>query len=100
MDANAYGGSFQHTKIKEHSLPYYLLIAEGKIAGFISFLKVLVLCEMLILLSGIWTRGALFTPYDGNHYTSDTDYIYLYQLVTLAQSAGAVEYIGCISAEG
>ena len=35
-----------YTKMKEHSLPYYLLIAGRRIIGFIPFPKVLVLCEM------------------------------------------------------
>ena len=30
-----------HTKVKELSLPYYLLIAEEKIVGFIAFSKVM-----------------------------------------------------------
>ena len=35
-----------HTKAEEHSLTYYLPIAEGRIIGFIPFPRVLVLCEM------------------------------------------------------
>ena len=31
---------------EESSLPYYLLIAGGRIIGFIPFQRVLVLCEM------------------------------------------------------
>ena len=34
------------TKAEEPSLPYYLLIAGGRIIGFIPFPKVLALCEM------------------------------------------------------
>ena len=34
------------TKAEEPSLPYYLPIAGGRIIGFISFPRVLVLCEM------------------------------------------------------
>ena len=40
-----------HTKIKEPSLPYYLLIGEGRIVGCISFFRVLALCEMQTALS-------------------------------------------------
>ena len=34
------------TKAEEPSLPYYLLIAGGRLIGFIPFPRVLVLCEM------------------------------------------------------
>ena len=35
-----------HTKVKEPSLLYYLLIAGGRIVGFIPFPRVLAQCEM------------------------------------------------------
>ena len=35
------------TKAKEPSLPYYLHIVGGRIVGFTSFPRILVLCEML-----------------------------------------------------
>ena len=38
--------SSRHTKVKEPSLPHYLSIAGDRIAGFISFPRVLVLCEI------------------------------------------------------
>ena len=44
-----------HTKIKEPSLLYYLLIVEGRIVGFIPFPRVLTLCEMQIASFSIWT---------------------------------------------
>ena len=44
------------TKAEESSLPYYLPIARGRIIGFIPFPRVLVLCEMPSVSSGIWTR--------------------------------------------
>ena len=60
------------TKTEEPSLPYYLLIAGGRINGFIPFLRVLVLCEMQSVSSRIWTRIAVSISYDYNHYTMGT----------------------------
>ena len=57
------------TKAEELSLPYYLLIAGGRIIGFIPFPRVLVLCEMQSASSRIWTCVAVSTSYDDNHYT-------------------------------
>ena len=37
-----------HTKIKQHSLPYYLYLAGERILRFIPFPSVLALCEILI----------------------------------------------------
>ena len=58
------------TNAVEPSLPYYLLIAGGRIIGFIPFPRVLVLCEMQSALSRIWTCVAVSISYDGNHYTT------------------------------
>ena len=41
------------TKAEEPSLPYYLLIAGGRIIGLIPSLRVLVLCEMKSVMSRI-----------------------------------------------
>ena len=60
------------TKAEEPSLSYYLLIAGGRIFGFIPFPKVLVLCEIQSISSGIWTRVAVSISYDDNHYTTGT----------------------------
>ena len=60
------------TKAEEPSLPYYLLIAGGRIFGFIPFPRVLVLCEMQSVSSKIWTRVAVSISYDDNHYTTGT----------------------------
>ena len=57
------------TRTEEHSLPYYLPIAGGRIIGFIPFPRVLVLCEMQPVSSRIWTRVAVSISYDDNHYT-------------------------------
>ena len=54
------------------SLSYYLPIAEGRIIGFISFPRVLVLCEMQSVSSMIWTRVAVSFSYDDNHYIMGT----------------------------
>ena len=63
------------TKAKELSLPYYLPISAGRIIGFISFPRVLVLCEMQSVSSRIWTRVAVFISYDDNYYTGSTSSI-------------------------
>ena len=62
------------TKAKEPSLSYYLPIAGGRIIGLITFPRVLVLYEMLLVSSRIWTRVAVSISYDGNHYTSGTSF--------------------------
>ena len=54
--------------ITQSALP----IAGGRIIGFIHFPRVLVLCEMLSVLSRIWTHIAMSISYDDNYYTTDT----------------------------
>ena len=66
--------SFSFTKAEEPSLPYYLPIAGGRIIGFIPFPRVLVLCEMLSVLSRIWTHVTVSISYDDNHYTTGTSF--------------------------
>ena len=58
------------TKAEEPSLLYYLLIAGGRIIGFIPFPRVLVLCEMQSVSSRFWIRVAMSIPYEDNHYTT------------------------------
>ena len=58
-----------HTKANEPSLPYYLLIAWGRMIEIIPFARILVLCEMQSALFRIWTRVAVSIFYDNNHYT-------------------------------
>ena len=65
------------TKAEEHSPPYYLPIAGGRIFGFIPFPRVLVLCEMQSVLSRIWTCVAVSISYADNHYTTGTSIMYL-----------------------
>ena len=60
------------TQAEEHSLSYYLLIAGGRIIGFIPFPRVLVLCEMQLASSRIWTCVAVSISYDDNHYATGT----------------------------
>ena len=60
------------TKAEEPCLSYYLSIAGGRIIGFIPFPRVLLLCEMQLFLSRIWTRVAVSISYDDNHYTTGT----------------------------
>ena len=49
--------------------PIILLIARGRIVGFMPFPRVLALCETKTALSKIWTLVAESTSYDNNHYT-------------------------------
>ena len=63
------------TKTEDPSLPYYLPIAGGRIFGFIPFPRVLVLCEMQSVRSRIWTRVAVSTSCDDNHYTTGTSIV-------------------------
>ena len=60
------------TKAKEPGLPCYLPIAGGRIFGFIPFPRVLVLCEMQSVSSGIRTRVAVSISYDDVHCTTGT----------------------------
>ena len=64
------------TEAEEPSLPYYLLVAGGRIVGFILFLRALVLCEMQLASSRIWTRVVVSVSYDDNHYTTGTSAIW------------------------
>ena len=66
------------TKAEESSLSYYLPMAERRIIGFIPFPRVLVLCEMQSVSYRIWTRVAVSTSYDDNHYTTGTSLLNLY----------------------
>ena len=70
------------TKAEETSLSYYLPIAGGRIIGFISFPRVLVLCEMQSVSSRIWIHVALSNSYDNNHYTTGTS---IYAMVFYAK---------------
>ena len=60
------------TEAREHSLPYYLPIAGRRIIGFITFPRVLVLCEIQSALSRIWTHVGVSISYDDNHYATGT----------------------------
>ena len=68
------------TKVKEHSLPYYLLSNGRRIVGFIPFPRILAQCEMQTNSSRIWTRFAVFVSFENNHFSrSVTDmYVYVY----------------------
>ena len=68
------------TKAEEHSLSFYLPIAGGRIIGFISFPRVLTLCEMQSVWSRIWTRVAVSIFYDDNNYTKCHYRSFLFQL--------------------
>ena len=59
-------------KTEEPSLPYYLRIAGGKIIGFIPFPRVLVLREMQLVSSRIWTCVAVSISNDDNRYITGT----------------------------
>ena len=66
------------TKAEELSLPYYLLIAGGRIIGFIPFSRILVPCEMQSVSSRIWTRIVVSISCDDNHYTTS---IVIYEML-------------------
>ena len=52
------------------SLSYHLPITAGRIIELIPFPMVLVLCEMELASSRIWTRVTVSTSYDDSHYTT------------------------------
>ena len=58
------------TKAEEYSLSNYLSIAGGRIIGFIPFPRVLVLFEMQLAWSRIWTHVVVSISYNDNHYTT------------------------------
>ena len=62
------------TKAEGLSLSYYLPIAGGRIIGFIPFPRVLVLCEMQLAWSRIWTRVAVSISSNNSHYTTGTSH--------------------------
>ena len=59
-------------RLKNTVCPTILPIAGGRIIGFIPFPRVLVLCEMQLAWSRIWTRVAVSISYNDNHYTTGT----------------------------
>ena len=68
-----------YTMVKKLSLPYYLLIVGGRIVGCIPFLSLIVLCEMQMAKSRIWTRVNVLISYNNDNYiTSASIYIYIY----------------------
>ena len=69
------------TKAQEFSLSYYLPKAGERITGFILFPRVLVLCEMQLVSSRIWTRVAVSISYDDNHYTTGTSMNSCYRIL-------------------
>ena len=64
-----------HAKIKEPSLLYYLPLARGRTVGFIPFMRVLVLCEILTASSRIWTWVSISICYAHKHYTTSSSKI-------------------------
>ena len=58
---------------KKENLPYYLLIVEGRIVGFMPFPTLL--AEMWKSLSIIWIEFTVSIFYDSKHYTASTMYI-------------------------
>ena len=71
-----------HTKIKEPSLPYYLLKIGGGIVECILFPRVLVQCEMQIALIRFWTCFAVLICHNDNHYITET-----YRLIYIHERA-------------
>ena len=61
-----------HTKFKEPSFPYYLLIAEGRIIGLIDFSVMLALCEMQSPMAKIWTWVPVSISHDSKRYNKST----------------------------
>ena len=80
------------TKNEEPSLPYYLLLAGGRIIGFIPFPRVLVLCEMQSATSRIWTCVTVSISYDDNHYTMGSSYKNIKLLATLVKADPKVPF--------
>ena len=66
----SFSQTYWHTKVKEPSLLYYLPIAEGRIFGFMPFLRILMVYEMQLASSMIWTHFTMSISYDDNHYTT------------------------------
>ena len=60
------------SRLKNLVCPTILPIAGGRMIGFISFARVLVLYEMQSVSSRIWTRVTVSIFYDDNHYTTGT----------------------------
>ena len=63
---------------KEHSLPYYLFITEGRRDWFMPSLRALAQSEIQTASSRIWTQIAYSISNDNNHYTKHTSSIFLF----------------------
>ena len=70
-----------HTRVKEPSLPHFLWIAGGKIVGCIPSPGVLVLWEMQMALSSIWTRITISISYNVNHFTTNISTLSIISIV-------------------
>ena len=57
-------------RLKSQVYPTILLIARGRIVGFMLFLRELILREMEIASSRDWTQVTVFIFYDDSHYTT------------------------------
>ena len=72
-----------HNNVKEHCLPYYLLIAWKRIVRFIPFPRLLVLHEIQTALFRIWTQVVELTySVYNNHATNISINLYTY-LITI-----------------
>ena len=60
------------TKPKDLRLPYYLPITGGRIIGFITYPRVLVLCEKQSVSSRVCTHVTVSISNDDNDYTTGT----------------------------
>ena len=61
-----------NTKVKEPSIPYYLLIAGERIVRFILFPRLFAQCEMQTASFRIWTQVAESIIHDNNCYSTKT----------------------------
>ena len=66
-----------HTKVKEPSLPYFLRKVRERIIRWITFARVLALCEMQIAYSRIWTWDNVYISFDDNYYTMSASILYI-----------------------
>ena len=64
-----------YIKVNDHSQPYYLLIAEGRIV------EVLTLCKMQTAWAWIWISVAVSIFYEENHYTTSASWTYIHTYI-------------------
>ena len=91
-----------HTKVKQPTLPYYLLKTWGRVFRYLPFPKVFVLWEMWTGMSRNWTWVVASISYDDNHCTTGTSiriYAHTYALAPTLLCIMTPKYVHLVTKE-